>query len=543
MYVNNLSFDPHDPLFTIAGLYGVRWSIQLFTVHNLYTISPDGAHIEQIENGVRLTCDELSWAGQQQRSSGRIQVEVCSENGVYTWFVNAQHAEKIKAVKIALHGLPEPALGRGWWQSTSEDTIVVHVSDTLPLRWRYPWPEWHTAWACAGDESSAVCVSIRDTQVRAKRLYVYRAPYASGDIVELICEEDAANWSTEFSSPQIRLRLCQSQSEIDRDFSDHLEFVEQAYQLPRWETRPDTPSWMRDIRLVLNLHGQHWTGYVFNTFDKMAEILRFVTSHIPGENVLVYIPGWEGRYYYAYPNYQPGDALGGSAGFERLIAQAKALGTRVMPMFGIHGANLNQYPEWQQAVLRTRNDAYVRLINLPDWDNDRAGEEDQIFLNVGEPTFRQHLFEQIDTTVRRFAVDGVFLDTSACWINDPRYNLYAGYEALVNALHQKHSDLLIAGEGWFDAMLRLFAVNQSWLGTTRKYRYPQMLTNYARALGHLKDGTPGNSSGVHEGGYYPQSLQSTTFGHIPSLGFVSDTMALHKDAVIAACRAAVADFT
>jgi hypothetical protein len=49
--------------------------------------------------------------------------------------------------------------------------------------------------------------------------------------------------------------------EIDADFAAHQAFIETAFQLQPWETRPDAPEWLRNIRLVLNLHGQHWTGY------------------------------------------------------------------------------------------------------------------------------------------------------------------------------------------------------------------------------------------------------------------------------------------
>ena len=63
----------------------------------------------------------------------------------------------------------------------------------------------------------------------------------------------------------------------------------------------------------------------------------------------------------------------------------------VMPMFGGHGANVNRYPAWEQAVIRNDTNRYVELLNRPDWDSDRIGEGDQVFLNPGEPGFRNHL--------------------------------------------------------------------------------------------------------------------------------------------------------
>lgn len=536
MYVNELSFDPHDPMYALPGQPGIRWGIQVFTIRNMYALHPDHVQITSDENGVRLVCDTLSWAGQQQQSEGRVEARICSENGAAVWTVQAWHSEPIKSIKLVFQGLPEEALAQGWWQATSDIGQTAHHTPGLPLRWRYPWPEWQSPWACAGDERQAICLSVRDRQVRAKCLYVHRPPYAEGTLVELICEEDAQKWQGHFETPSIYLRLCERQSEIDADFAAHLEFVENAYEIAPFHGRPDIPAWFRATQMVVTLHGQHWTGYVFNTFDQMGEALRFLTQHIPGESLLLYIPGWDGRYYYAYPNYSPAEALGGPAALGRFVKLAHELGARVMPMFGANGANIDMYPDWERAAFRSRTNGYVTLVNCPDWDTDRSGEDNQVFLNPGEAHYRNHLLRQIDRVVDEFGVDGIFLDTSACWFNDPRYNLYEGYRALVNTVHQRHPELLVAGEGWYDALLSVFPVNQSWLGVERNYRYPQLLTRFGRALGHLKDGTPGTgSSGVHEGGFYPAPPQQPTFGHIPSLGIADDTLARYGDEVVQVC--------
>ena len=538
----DLSYDPRDPLYDVPGLPDVRWGLQIFTTRNLYGLDPNHVIVTRSGDGIHLTCDGLSWAGQQQCSEGRVEAHLtCASDGVWTWQVQAWHAEPLKVVKLLLWGLPESAISQGWWQAVSPADQTVNTSLTTPLRWRYPWPDWLTPWACAGqtDGESHVCVSIRDSQVRAKRLYVHQPPYAnSKPVVELIFEEDATCWSDHLATPEFRLRLCSTQAEVEADFEAHLAFLEKAYGLHAWETRPDVPDWMRDIQLVLNLHGQHWTGYVFNTFDRMAETLRFVAKHIPGEQVLAYIPGWEGRYYFAYPYYRPGEAMGGDAAFHRLAATARELGIKLMPMFGMHGTNVQLYPDWERSAFRSRTNSYVRLVNYPDWDTDRFGEDDQVFLNPGEPTFRQHLLEQVSAVVRDYDVPGVFLDTSACWFNDPRYNQYEGYRLLVEALHTRHPDLLIAGEGWWDVLLALLPVNQSWLGVDGKYRFPQLLTRYSRALGHLAAGAPGPvSTGVHERGFSHLPMPEPTPGHIRSLGIVDDTLEKYQDEVIRVCRA------
>lgn len=541
MEIFDLSYDPRDPLYDLPGAPGVRWGVQVFTTVNLYQLDP--AQVTLSDDGLSLHAAGLAWAGQQQRSAGQVRVRITRDGEAFVWRIEAEHAEPIKVIKLMLWGLPANAIASGWWQPTSRIGQAAVATSTRPVRWNYPWREWLTPWACAGegDNEPQVIVSFRDDQVRAKRLYTHLPPYADQQsVVELIFEEDAGHWGQKVETCEMRLHIAQDRAAVDADFAAHQRFIERAYQLQLWDTRPDVPAWMRDIKLVLNLHGQHWTGYVFNTFDQMAETLKTIARHVPGQHILGYIPGFEGRYYYAYPHYRPGEALGGDAGFRRLLATAESLGVRLMPMFGMHGANVQVYPDYQRSAFVDRTNAALTRVNFPDWDTDRFGEDDQVFLNPGEPTFRAHLIEQVSNIVRDYGVSGVFLDTSACWFNDPRHNLFAGYQALVAELHRRHPNLLIAGEGWYDAILGLFPVNQSWLNVDRHFRYPQLLTQYGRALGHLSEGAPGPvSTGVHERGFLFEQPGPVTPGHIPAVGIADDTMARYADDVIAACKAAV----
>lgn len=356
--IYDLSYDPHDPLYDLPGLSGVRWGVEIFTTKNLYQVDPRTVSLSS--DGMSLEASGLSWAGQQQRSDGQIRAQISRDGDTFIWRIQAEHAEPLKAVKLMLWGLPERAIEQGWWQPTSTAGRTAIPTLTAPVRWSYPWREWLTPWACAGerDGEPLIAVSFRDDKVRAKRLYTHLPPYAdSKPVVELIYEEDAAQWSSTISTCEIRLHVANSLGEINADFAAHLAFVESSYSLKEWETRADVPAWMRDIKLVLNLHGQHWTGYVFNTFDQMAKTLEIITQHVDGNHILAYIPGFEGRYYYAYPYYRPGEALGGDAGFRRLVAKAHELGVKLMPMFGMHGANVQLYSDYERSAFRSRTDS------------------------------------------------------------------------------------------------------------------------------------------------------------------------------------------
>lgn len=533
MYVNDLSFDPAHPWFPVPGAPGLEWTVEVFTLEDALGLDPARVSFD----GSRLTATGLQWLGGQRRMAGRVEVTLEPAGEAVAWRIAAHAGGVVKGVKLLLRGLPSTVDSSGWWTPTTAAGRAEAPAREQPVLFTYPWENWQTPWVCAG-EGPAVTLSVRDDVVRPKRFYAYLPHWAAGPVVEVVCDEAATRRSDRFDAPEIRLRQCPDAATVEADLLAHLASVERAYGLTPWEQRTDVPPWAGELDLVLTLHGQHWTGFVFNTFDRMAEILEDVTADIPGERILAYLPGWEGRYYWQYPTYRPGPDLGGEAGFARLVDTARRLGVHLMPMFGANGANAQRYPDWERSAFRSPSDRYVALINAPDWDNDRAGEDAQVFLNPGEPTFRAHLVEQITALVTRYGVEGVFLDTSACWFNDPHFEVYPGYRALVDELHGRHPGLLVCGEGWYDALLAVFPMNQTWLPMAQPPRHDHLPMRYARVLGHLKDGAPGaGSTGVHEGGTRPLAEPLRVPGFVPALSVVHDTFTEHRDAVRDFCRA------
>jgi len=535
VYVNDLSFDPAHPWFPVPGEPGLEWAIEVFTVEDALGLDPARTEFD----GRRLAAAGLQWLGGQREVAGRVEVELeQGEQGV-AWRVTAWAGQAVKGLKLLLRGLDAAVVGSGWWTPTTAAGRNFAPTRQEPVSLTYPWESWQTPWVCAG-EGAALTLSVRDEVVRPKRFYTYLPHWSPTPVVEVVCDELATRRSESFAAPEIRLQRCADAAEVEADLLAHLASIERAYRLPVWEARTDVPEWADELDLVLTLHGQHWTGFVFNTFGQMAQILEEITVEVPGERILAYLPGWEGRYYWQYPLYRPGADLGGEEGFAHLVATARRLGVHLMPMFGANGANVRRYPEWESAAFRSPSDRYVALINAPDWDNDRAGEDEQVFLNPGEPAFRAHLIEQVSALVSRYGVEGVFLDTSACWFNDPRFEVYPGYRDLVEQLHARHPGLLVCGEGWYDALLALFPMNQTWIPMHEVPRYDHLPMRYARVLGHLNEGAPGaGSTGVHEGGTRPLARPLRIPGYVPSLSVVHDTFTEHRDAVREFCRAIV----
>ncbi|TDE14269.1 hypothetical protein [Jiangella asiatica] len=533
MATHELSFDPRHPWYPVPNVPGAEWSVEVFTVDDVRLLDPRRTTFE----GGSLLADGLTWPGAQRNVAGRVRADLMIAPGgdAVTWRIRAEADVPVKAIKLLFRGLPGGAED-GWWSPTTPRDVALTPRPDEPVLLRYPWPNWQTPWICQG-EGPAVTLSTRDTEVRAKRFYTFLPPWSPSAVTEVVCDQLATRRTPDFEAPPIVLRTCADVAAVHADLAEHLEHVERSFGLADWEDRADVPDWARDIRLVVTLHGQHWTGYVFNTFDDMGRILEEVTRHVPGEHVLAYLPGWEGRYYWQYPIYRPGEDLGGADGFRRLTQTARRLGVHLMPMFGANGANVGRYPRWEDAAFRSAGDRYVVHVNHPDWDGDRTREDDQVFLNPGEPEYRAFLREQIGELVTSYDVAGVFLDTSACWFDDPRHELYAGYRALVGELREAHPGLLVCGEGWYDALLGLLPVNQTWLDVARPPRTPDLPYRYSRVLGHLNSGCPGQgSTGVHEGGFREPAKPLRVPGFVPSLGFVSDTLERYADDVAAFCR-------
>jgi hypothetical protein len=230
-------------------------------------------------------------------------------------------------------------------------------------------------------------------------------------------------------------------------YAAHQAHVEKAFHLIPWAERNDVPAWARDIRLSLNLHGVHWTGYIFNTYERMLEILRWVSRQIDPAQVIVYLPGWDGRYYWNYPQYEPDPRCGGREGFQRLTGEARSMGFHMMPMFGMNIANAKQagFDRLSEAMAQFP-DGNPYWANWIDWDNDRSLETWMALMNVGAPAWRDWLEDRICRVVDDFTVDAVFLDISLFWLNDPRFDMYQGTYKLMSSLRHKYPALLIAGE-------------------------------------------------------------------------------------------------
>ncbi len=465
-----------------------------------------------------IACGRLTWAGGRERCQGWAAIEATTTDDGLQIIVSARHPNRIRCLKLLLAGLPPADVTGAYWQRVPipRDGLIVN----------YPWPL-HTPLVFLTPSSGEhLYFQSLDDRVRAKRFAFYEREGAL--TAELIFEEAASEMTGTATTPPWRIGRCGDPGAVA---ARHLEHVERAYGLEPWESRRDVPAWARDIALVASLHGMHWSGYVFNTYDQMLEALRRIADHIEGRRVLGYLPGWEGRYYWQYGDYRPEPRLGGEDGFRRLADGARELGVKLMPMFGTNCANsgLEDFEQWGTPSLLRSASGLEFQGNKPDWDVSRAHDPGwQAWLNPGAPAWRHRLVDQVSRLVERYDLPAVFFDTNEMWTNDPNHPVYEGLLALRDGLRSRFPDLLIAGEGWYDALGAVMPVSH--LGAPGQW--PEIFSKYCRSFMHLSSGDPSRgSTGVHEAGFREFRLAPDAPYFWPTLTVVDGTIERAMDRV------------
>jgi hypothetical protein len=489
------SFDLGDPVF---DCFGRSLSFQLVTLENLHGLDASRTEVLRSDAVVSIRARGLASAGQQERAEGEVEIEVVREGAERLRVrIRARAEATIRCAKLLVRDL-DPSLRV--LRADGEGAPVGRFGELLEYPTRLPAPALRVR---AGGE--LLGVRFEDARVRAKRFaaWVERlGPLAGRGVVEAIHEEDATRFGGRLETPDLVLA---SGMAAERLLEDQLAFAERHLGLVPWAERRDVPDWARRLRLVATLHGMHFTGRVFLRYAEMLDVLRFLAARVPGERILAYLPGWEGRYYWQYGDYRPEPRLGGSAELARLCEGARELGVRVMPMFGANCANrglpsVAALPDAAHLKSATRNRFHG---NQPDWDLSRAHDTGwQAWLNPGHPGWREHLAGQIERVIDAFGMDAVFLDTVHAWTNDPDHPVHDGVRALVERLRARRPGLLLAGEADYDALLGLFPLFQRpWWESP-----PAWTARYVRRFGHLCEGEPRGRTGVHEFGTWGPSL-------------------------------------
>ena len=518
--LHDWNFKVKNPVFEYGGL---QFLAELFTASNRYDLDEDRC-VTKTEDGVfRLDCDGLTWAGGQEKAEGRFSLTLCKNGGRYVFKCAAEHTEHILRVKIKLYGQPEGRIvaRRRYDEQVSEEGAIF----------RYPngWDDLFTPLVTIVHDGGVRFYRSLDKKVRPKTFYIRK----QGDVcVEMIFEEDARRTSAKIDVPEWEVGDCATTDEI---FKEQCAYVSQVYGLETWDARKDIPDWARNISLVVSLHGMHWSGYIFNTYAQMIEKLRWFAERIDPNKVLVYIPGFDGRYYFKYSDYTPDERMGGSKGLRALMDYAHGVGYHIMPMFMINGANPDTpgFQFWGEPSRYRGPNNYPLGVGSCDWDTSRGYNLGcGVGLNPGAPLWQDRLVEELEKQISEFDMDAIFLDLAAIYHNDPMFSTVEGSERIAARLHEKFPHLLIGTEGWYDALGKFFPFSQCagngcngemiWHDTP----YAPFYDEYHRYFGHLCLGDPASHrNGVFEWGINPSPTRlPLRKGLIPTVTVLEDTL-------------------
>jgi hypothetical protein len=521
-------------------LEGLRFGFLVFTRENAYGCDRDRMSVESRGDGLDLLCDRFVWAGGQETSRGRLEAKLRRRGEAVEWQIVAEMERPIKAVTTVVRGVPRgriSAAGQSFFDPGDDEVLLGYPFSggdlfgpgsarglTTPLAIVEP----------AGSGGELFFLSSLDERVRTKRFYFQ--PGEKAYRVEAVHEVEG--W---IDAPRVEVPpwRCGRAASLQGALGPHFEHIERAYRIPRWETREDVPDWLRRIALAVTLHGMHFTGYVFNDYARMLEILRWIATRIEGARVLALLSAWDGRYYWDYPLYRPAERMGGAEGFRRLIQEGQGLGFHMMPMFGANAANRSQavFDSFADAA-SAKVDGDRFDLNWVDWDNDRHQEGFLSYMNLGVPSWRRFLTDRIADVLESYRPDAYFLDIVGGWVNNPRADMHEGTRLLVEELGRRHPDVVPVGEMHYDALLSFIPLYHSFSQTAAA----DEVLKFARFFQHLSHPAPGRgSTGVHEAGFLrfqPETL-SLTPHQIPTLNLVEDTFAEHRtemEAVIAKAR-------
>jgi hypothetical protein len=519
------SFDFPEPSVAFGGY---RFGFLVFTDENTYAL--DASRITASESGdtLRLSCTGFVWAGGQEKAPGSLVATFTRTGTTIEWDAAVEMQRPVKTVTTIIRDVPRGSISLGGGR-----LFDPHDNETLG-GYTFGAGDLHGPGAAAGITTAVAAVqagerdvwylSSLDGRVRPKRFYFQ--PGERAYRVEAVYEHDGWRNDTRLTVPRWRLGRATSLDDAD---APHMAHVEQAFGLQPWETRTDVPPWMRNLAMVTTLHGMHYTGFVFNDYARMLEILRWMATQIPPERVLAFISAWDGRYYWDYPNYVAPARMGGEAGFRRLVSEGQKLGFKMMPMFGANSANRHQ-PVWPKissgVTQKIDGDRYD--LNWVDWNNDRHQDGWLTYMNLGADAWRNHLTGRIADAIERYGIDAYFLDIVGGHVNSTTGDMHEGTRRLVMDLREKYPKVACVGEMPYDALHGFIPMYHAGGGARWQ--------KYSRFYQHLSAPAPGRgSSGVHESGVGRFNAETLNLSPnaIPTLQVVDDTFTKHRDVMAA----------
>ena len=526
MQLQDLSYKLNNELINIdLSLYkDIKVSIEVFSLENVYTV-PQGSYFK---NGNTFSSNTLVW-GDSEKIDGKASLRLKKHRDSLNINARAKLDKKIRSIKVRFDNLP---LGK-LISLSSKDKDVTEYG--LHLRYPEGWRDLsHPLLVFQLEDGKYLYLRCLDKTVNTKQFLIRKV----GDKmrIDVTQEQEGSHLRSSFAIPEIEIGICKDKESI---YQKQKEYIENVFNVVPFEQSEIAPSWLKNISLVVIMHMEAFTGHIFHTYEKAYEDVKKLTKMIPGDRILVYFPGWEGRYYYKYGNYTADDRLGGEERLKNAIKKIKQLGCKTMSMVGMNIVNKNM-PQvknlYKDAEFQSVSGAKFHNGSV-DWEGAHHYDFGELVnLNIANKKWADCLFDQIKELSLKYDFDGVFLDIAACFVNDKKHALFPGVCDFCDRLRTIKKDFLVSGEGFYDGLLKAIPLFQSG-HTDGEMNYhdrisEELFSDYAREFGHLCLGDPSRgSSGVHELGTNTEWKVPYRKGIIPTLSLVENSIELAPEKV------------
>jgi len=520
-----IGYDFKDPYVEFEGL---KFAVRLSTDNNIYCPSP--SHLEVSRSNDRelvLSSNMLSAAGGQLMSEGNIRLIINDlGNSRFTLRASGGHpAEKCKTILILIKGInvksmvSEYPVAKGVKEYSNNNIRVSYPSRaaTMPLVF---FPSADKEWF----------VLSKDKEIRRKGFACSYDHLNKEPVILISHDEDSRKINERIESPEWILGSGESRLNLVKERCDDLE---KYFNIKQYKDNPISSS-IDKIKLVVFFHGIHFTGHMFNTFKQMEAQLNWICQSIDGENVIAFLPAWDGRYYNTYPEHEPEPRMGGADGLRNFVDTAHDLGVKVVLMLG--GPNLATFKflkehNMMDAALLKEN-GFPQVQDWLDWNIDLSIETMGMIMNFGHPDYNQYMIDKTVDLFDSYNVDGVFLDGTLRWENSPDYSAYEGLLRYTGELRKRYPDKWLMGEDGYDVVYGLFDMFHTSGGPLGLENF---LLRYTRQFYYLSYPAENGSSGVHEIGWSVKSPTITSADPnytIPSLSLIHGDIDKYGDTII-----------
>ena len=433
---------------------GYSFAFSVLTVENRYEAA--GAELTPTADGLIARATALTAGEGAAAAPGLLEVRLAAGDRRLSWQARAAHSEPIKGIMASIEPLPAgtvmipPATALTVEEGRPGRCFVYpggyyplrHVSATGVEPGSGPLPTWAAQFLLLRAEGRTLCLQAREYPPRVKKLWLYRR---GGHLaLRLYTEADACRRSSEYSAPTWTL---EEVDEWRRAVDDYAAWMADAFGLRPFTERADVQPWLRDIGLVVVLHGRSHYGTIRHSYADMARRLEELATLFPPQRTLVKLVGFEGPIDRRWPDNDPDPALGGPEGFQRFMAAARHYGYHVMPHLNVWGASFRN-PATSDLLAFQVQDGEGRPLSWSfDYDHDEVAEEIFAYISPDAPEWRTVLRERIQRLVDGFGVDTIFLDQTGTFVNDHRYDHFRGLKALYSELRAAMPGVQFTGEG------------------------------------------------------------------------------------------------